>query len=80
VGLGGAIGSHTGPLTLRVGLQDADAVVELHGLDVERGEDALLVLQRGVVDVVLVGRQDHAHVTQVDVDGPQVGATQRRAL
>lgn len=42
-------------LTLGVSLQDSDCVVKLHGLDVECRQDALLVLQRGVIDVVLVG-------------------------
>ena len=68
------------PFTLGISLQESDAVVKMHGLDVERRQDALLVLQRGVVDVVLIGRQDHAHVAQVDVDSPEVRAAQRRAL
>lgn len=66
--------------TLRVGLQKSNTVVEQHGLDVERRQNTFLVLQRGVVDVVLIGRQDDAHVTQVDVDGSQIGPAQRRAL
>lgn len=71
---------HPIAFTLRVSLQEPDAVVKLHGLYVERRQDALLVLQRGVVNVVLIGRQDDTHVAQVDVDGPQIRPTQRSAL
>lgn len=66
--------------TLRVGLQKPDTVIKQHGLDVERRQNTFLILQRGVVDVVLIGWQDDAHVTQVDVDGSQVGPAQRSAL
>lgn len=65
---------------MRISLQEPDAVVKLHGLDVERRQDAFFVLQRRVVNIVLIGRQDDAHVAQVDVDGSQVGPAQRRAL
>lgn len=67
----------SGPVfTLRVGLEESNTVIKLHGLDVERRQNTLLILQRGVVDVVLIGREDDAHVTQVDVDGSQIGPTQ----
>ena len=60
--------------------KNADCVVKGHGLDVERGEDGLLVGQRGIVVAGHLGWKDDAHVTQIDVDGPQVGSTQRRSL
>lgn len=73
--------SESGPVfTLRVGLQESNTVIKQHGLDVERRQNTLLILQRGVVDVVLIGRQDDAHVTQVDVDGSQIGPTQWSSL
>ena len=55
-------------------------VVEGHGLDVERGEDGLLVGERGVVVAGDLGAEDHAHVTQVDVHSAEIGAAQRRSL
>ena len=61
-------------------VQNADRVVKRHGLDVEGGEDGLLVGQRGVVVAGHLGREDHAHVTQVHVHSAQIGAAQRRSL
>ena len=60
--------------------EDPDGVVERHGLDVEGGEDGLLVGQRGVVVAGHLGREDHAHVAQVHVHSAQIGAAQRRSL
>ena len=42
-------------------------VTEGHGLDVEGGQDGFLVCQGGVVIGGDFGREDDAHVTQVDV-------------
>ena len=42
-------------LTLGISLQDPDAVIKLHRLDVEGRQDAFFILQRGVVDIVLIG-------------------------
>ena len=55
-------------------VQNADRVVKRHGLDVEGGEDGLLVRQGGVVVAGHFGGEDDAHVTQVDVHRPQVGS------
>ena len=55
-------------LTLGICLQDPDTVIKLHRLYVERRQDALFVLQRDVVNVVLIGRQYDTHVAEVDVD------------
>ena len=63
-----------------VGLQQADSVVEGHGLDVEAAEDRLLVHQVAVVIAGVACRQDDTHVTHVDVDCTQVCTVQRRAL
>lgn len=77
---GGAVNYDRALLTLGISLQDPDAVVKQHGLDVEWRQDAFLVLQWRVVNIVLIGWQDDTHVAEVDVDGPQVRPTQRRAL
>ena len=58
----------------------ANGVIECHGLDVEAGQDSLLVCHGGVVMRGHLGAQDNTHVTQVDVDSPQVCSAQRRAL
>ena len=55
-------------------------VAERHGLDVEGGQDGFLVCQGGVVIGGDFGREDDAHVAQVDVDRSEVGSAQRRAL
>ena len=60
--------------------QHSDRVVERHGFDVERRQNGFLVGQRGVVVAGNFGRQYDAHVAQIDVDGTQVGPTQRRSL
>ena len=57
-----------------------DRVVEGHGLDVEGGEDGLLVGHGGVVVRGDLGREDDAHVAEVDVDRPQVCPAERRPL
>lgn len=57
-------------LTLGISLQDPDAVIKLHRFDVEWRQDAFLVLQRSIINIILIGWQDNAHVTEVDVDGP----------
>ena len=56
------------------------SLLKLHGLDVERGEDGLLVGQGGVLVVGDLGREDGTHVAEVHIDGPQVGPAQRRTL
>ena len=38
-------------------IEDSDSVVECHGLDVERGEDGLLVRQSGVIVGRDLGRE-----------------------
>lgn len=55
-------------LTLGISLQDSNAVIKLHRFDVEWRQDAFLVLQRSVINIILIGWQDDAHVTEVDVD------------
>ena len=69
-----------GPIRVLTLAENPDGVVEGHGLDVERGEDGLLVGERGVVVARHLRAQDHAHVAEVHVDGAQVGAAQRRSL
>ncbi len=62
---------YSGPLlTLGISLQDPNAVIKLHRFDVKCRQDAFLVLQWSIVDIALIGWQDNAHVTEVDVDSP----------
>lgn len=42
-------------LTLGISLQDAYTVIKLHGFDVERRQDAFLVLQRSIINIILIG-------------------------
>ena len=62
------------------GLQQADRVVECHRLDVERTQDGFFVDEVAVVTTRVASGQDDAHVTEVDVNGAQVRAIQRRTL
>ena len=57
-------------------LQQSDAVIKSHGLDVEGAENGFFVHQVWVVQVLVLRRHDHAHVTQVDVHCSQVGSIQ----
>ncbi len=70
---------HDGTWVLALGgrLEQPQSVVERHRLDVERAEDRLLVDEVAVVDVRLARRQDHTHITEVDVHGAQVRPVQR---
>ena len=61
-------------------VDSANGVVKCHGLDVEAGQDGLLVGHGGVIMGGHLGTQDDTHVTQVDVDSSQVGSAQRRSL
>ena len=60
--------------------EDSDGVIKGHGLDVERGEDGLLVSQRGILVGWNFSWEDDAHITEIDVDSSQVRSAQRRTL
>lgn len=77
---GSAVNYDRALLTLRVSLQDPNAVVKLHGFDVKWRQDAFFVLQWCIINIVLIGWQNDTHVAEVDVDSPQICPTQRCAL
>lgn len=78
--LGGAVNYDRALLTLGISLQDPNAVIKLHGFDVEWRQDAFFVLQWCIINIVLIGWQNDTHVAEVDVDSSQICPTQRRAL
>lgn len=62
------------------GMYQPHTVVERHGLDVERTQNGLLVYQMGVIQVLIFGRQNHTHITEVHIHSSQVSSVQRGAL
>ena len=61
-------------------VDSANGVIKCHCLDVEAGQDGFLVRHGGIIMRWHLGTQDDTHVTQIDVDSPQVSSAQRRAL